>query len=308
LFENIEIARLKYIMTMDCNFRCDYCFEGGKTNKFLDVDEAVKLGKQILNEMNQKELTVLYFGGEPFLRFRDMKLITQNLAMYASKVNKKINFTSITNGTILTDELVKHLSHYRYYMSISCDGIEIAQNIHRGFLNGAKISFPIVERSIKILNSATKDLCISMVVTNQNVKYLSQSFEWLLGLNIRNFAISPVLDKSQYTPIPDIYEQQLKEVADLASKVSEKLTINPPLDKTWDDDNTTRRMYQSNESVNVELGPLGLNIIPEKSLIAHIDFSLDGTNGSKNPASSELRAAIVNAEKSASLYYNQIKL
>ncbi|MDR3563304.1 MAG: radical SAM protein [Negativicutes bacterium] len=307
MFENMDIARLKYILTMDCNFRCDYCFEGGKTNKFLDVDQAVAVGKQVLGEMTQEELTVLYFGGEPFLRFRDMKLITQVLALYALKMKKRIAFSAIINGTILTAEMAEHLSRYRYYLSVSCDGVAEAHNIHRGFLNGARTSFPMVARNINILNEATKDFCVSMVVTNQNVSYLSQSVAWLLELGIKNFAISPVLDQSQYTPDPILYERQLKEVADLAGNTSGRLTINPPLDKPWDDDNTTRRMYRSSQSVNIEFGPLGLNIIAEKSLAPQLDFSLDASAGGKSPASEEGRAAVINAEKAASLYYGAIK-
>lgn len=307
MFENLDIARLKYIMTMDCNFRCDYCFEGGKINKNIDIDEAIRIGKQVLNEMKQEQLTVLYFGGEPFLRFKDMRLITQSLALYAPKVGKKINFTSITNGTILTEEIVKHLNAYKYYMSVSCDGIEPSQNTHRGFLNGSKTSFQRVENSIKILNSATRDLCASMVVTDQNLQYLSDSFKWLTDIGVRNFAISPVLDKSQYTPTPEKYELQLKKVAEIASSIPGKLVINPCLDKTWDDDNATRRMYASNESVNVELSPLGLNIIPERSMITHINFSLDGTEASNTPADIKLRTAVIEAEKNASQYYANIK-
>jgi sulfatase maturation enzyme AslB (radical SAM superfamily) len=308
LFENLEIARLKYIMTMNCNFRCDYCFEGGKSDNNLDIDYAVKIGKQVLDEMKQDELTVLYFGGEPLLKFREMQLITQSLNLHAKKVNKRINFTTITNGTILTDEFVKHFKTYRYYISVSCDGIEPAQNAHRKFLNGQKTSFPMVERSIKILNEATKDFCVSMVVTDQNVKYLAESFEWLLGLGVRNFAISPVFDKAQYAPNPEIYGPQLMKIADLGAKIKEKLVINPPLDKTWDTNNATRRMFRTEDSVNVEVSPLGLNIVSERSMGTQIDFSMNEEQAiKKNPVSPELREAIIEVERLASKYYQQIK-
>ncbi|MDR3563492.1 MAG: radical SAM protein [Negativicutes bacterium] len=306
MYENLDIARLKYIMTMDCNFRCDYCFEGGKSNKNLNVNEAIVIGKQVLDEMTQNKLTILYFGGEPLLRFFDVQAITSALTVHAKKIDKDIQFTIITNGSILTPLMTNHFKRYKYFVSVSCDGIAAAQDEHRGY-KGYKKSFDRVLSTIKILNSETKDLCISMVATKHNVKYLVESFKFFLEeVKINNFAISPVLDKQQYTPDPEEYKEQLMRLADLAANCGRKIVLNPPLDKPWEEDNVARKMAMTSKSVNIEITPLEVKIVKEVDDKLTIDY---GTHAKlqNNPASKELRLAIIGAEKEAQKYYIELQ-
>lgn len=303
MFETLDIARLKFILTMDCNFRCDYCFEGGKSKLNLDVDEAVRLGKRVIEESPQSEIKVLYFGGEPLLRFKDMRTITQLLRLHADKYDKKMVFTTITNGSIMSKEIADHFSKYKYFVSVSCDGIKDAHNIHRGFVGGVKNSHAKVESTLRLLNRCTHDLCASMVVTRQNCKYLAESFLWLAkDYGVRNFAISPVLDQAEYSPFPDGYLDQLIQISDIARSIGGRFVINPPLDTGWDMNANTRKMTLTANSVNVELSPLGLTIIPEASVVTHIDFDLNSTH-KKTPADHELRLQIIKAETLAHEYY-----
>ena len=304
MFEDKDVARLKFIMTMSCNFRCDYCFEGGKSNRHLSPEDCIKLGKQVLSEMKQEHLTVLYFGGEPLLRFPDIKLVTQVLSMYAKKVGKKVSFTFISNGTIISEEMIKHFKQYNYYTSISCDGIAEAQNAHRGYLNGQRDSFNRVSSTIDKLLPIDRELCLSMVVTKDTCKYLAESFQWAIDKGIRNFAISPVLDQEKFTPEPEEYLEQLKKIADIADGVEERLVINPPLDNGWSCDNSCRTMTMTDNSYNVELSPIGLNIIPESSKITSVDFAT-GKRYNKVSASDELRRKIIEAEREASRIYKK---
>ena len=305
-FSKLDIARLKFIMTMDCNFRCDYCFEGGKSkNKNLTSEECVNLGRQVLDEMQQDELTILYFGGEPMLRFFDIVTITQLLSIYAKKVNKKIRFTIITNGSILNQRMVNHFKQYHYFVSVSCDGIEAAQNTHRHYY-GNITDFKRIDKTIDILNKETSDLCLSMVITKQNVKYLSESFQWAINKGIRNFAMSPVTDNVNYFPDIDVYKQELLKIVKIALPIKERLVINPPLDFGWDVNQDTRKMTKSNNSVNIELSPIKLNIIPEAALITSIDFSLNNKQ-KKEQVSKSLKHKLIQYEIEVANIYKQGK-
>ena len=123
-----SITRLKLILTERCNFRCDYCFEGNKGGKLLDVAMAIDEGTRVLQEMQQPELTVLYFGGEPLLEFQNMRTITAMLAIRAEKLGKRVNFSVITNGSIMAPHILQHLKAYNYFCSVSWDG---TRNYHR---------------------------------------------------------------------------------------------------------------------------------------------------------------------------------
>ena len=63
------------LTTLQCNFACDYCFQGdhGDYNKHADrmsLDDSARLAawiEQRLDELKPKRLTITFFGGEPLL-------------------------------------------------------------------------------------------------------------------------------------------------------------------------------------------------------------------------------------------------
>ena len=301
-----EIARLKFIMTTDCNFRCDYCFEGGKQNRSLSAEECVDVGREVLSGMKQEELKILYFGGEPLLRFQEIQKITPLLKMHAEKAGKRIVFTVITNGTIMSPRILAHLKAYRYFVSVSFDLHPLGHDAHRGYVGGIRNSSARVWETIKLLAAETPHFCVSAVITRDTVKYMSEGFKNLLDLGVRNFAVYPVLDNEMYTPEPGEYEDQLMRMAELGAAVHGPLTVNPPLHKGWSDSGVFRSMVMSADSVNIELSPFGLQVIPEQSSIQSIDFGT-GDRPVKCPASEEHRQAIIWAETAAAKYFNELR-
>jgi sulfatase maturation enzyme AslB (radical SAM superfamily) len=301
-----EIARLKFIMTTDCNFRCDYCFEGGKQNLSLSAEQCVEVGRDVLSGMKQDELKILYFGGEPLLRFQEIQKITPLLKMHADKVGKRIVFTVITNGTIMSPRILAHLKAYHYFVSVSFDLHPLGHDTHRGYVGGIRNSSSRVWETMKLLVAETPHFCVSAVITRNTVKYMSEGFKNLLELGVRNFAVYPVLDNEDLTPEPNEYESQLMRMAELGRAVRGELTVNPPLQRGWSESGVFRSMSMSENSVNIELSPFGLQVIPEKSSIQSIDFGT-GDRPVKRPASEDLRWAIIRAETAAAKYFNELR-
>jgi uncharacterized protein len=73
--EDTEQLRVTVLTTLQCNFACDYCFQGdhGDHNKHADrmsLDDSARLADWIelrLDELKPKRLTITFFGGEPLL-------------------------------------------------------------------------------------------------------------------------------------------------------------------------------------------------------------------------------------------------
>jgi uncharacterized protein len=73
--EDTEQMRVTVLTTLQCNFACDYCFQGdhGDYNKHADrmsLDDSARLAgwiEQRLDELKPKRLTLTFFGGEPLL-------------------------------------------------------------------------------------------------------------------------------------------------------------------------------------------------------------------------------------------------
>jgi uncharacterized protein len=94
-------------MTQNCNCSCEYCKQNylksnitmsEDTLKYI-LDECVK----IHNKNIVKQFTINLSGGEPFLAFDMFKDI---IPYYKNKYPRIFRFTSVTNGTIITDEII----------------------------------------------------------------------------------------------------------------------------------------------------------------------------------------------------------
>lgn len=136
-------------MTENCNLKCVYCTYGELYNrtpfrghKNLDIGFAIKLITYFHNnywntEKNhslKKNIKISFYGGEPLLRFKDIKRIveyTQNLN--TDKVNYGYMMTS--NGLLIDENIALFLAKYNFQLSISIDGDEYG-NSYRVFPNG----------------------------------------------------------------------------------------------------------------------------------------------------------------------------
>ena len=73
--EDTEEMRLTLLTTLQCNFACDYCFQGdhGDYNKFAEkmsletADGVCAWTEQRLDELKPERFALTLFGGEPLL-------------------------------------------------------------------------------------------------------------------------------------------------------------------------------------------------------------------------------------------------
>ena len=75
------------LTTLQCNFACDYCFQGdhGDYNKFADkmsLETAERVGDWIERELDRvhpEKFTLTFFGGEPLLNLPVMYYLAERL-------------------------------------------------------------------------------------------------------------------------------------------------------------------------------------------------------------------------------------
>jgi uncharacterized protein len=96
---------------------CDYCFQGdhGDYNKFADkmsLETAEKIAVWVereLDRLHPEKLTVTYFGGEPLLNLPVMYYLAERLWLAAQARRLPVKASIITNGLLLTEEVVDRL-------------------------------------------------------------------------------------------------------------------------------------------------------------------------------------------------------
>ena len=112
-------------MGLSCNYSCDYC-----SQKF--VERAPETSKKdidaFMEKLNALEfseevgLRVEFWGGEPLVYWKTLKPLAETIRQKFADWKVKPQFSIITNGSILTEEIIDWLMMLDFSVSISHDG------------------------------------------------------------------------------------------------------------------------------------------------------------------------------------------
>ena len=124
--------------TMDCNFRCTYCFESHRQGKMsLEVqNDILKLLDKIIENRKIKKIKIIWFGGEPLLAIDIIESFSQKLINLSKE--KKINYKAsiITNGYLLNQKMIEIFDKSKIsHIQITLDGINETHNYTRHLIN-----------------------------------------------------------------------------------------------------------------------------------------------------------------------------
>jgi len=138
--------------TMDCNFRCTYCFEQGQLhNVHMDDTIATKLIDFVAKKANMLErLNVFWYGGEPLLAIERVESLSKELINICR--NNKIRYSAsiVTNGYYYSPEIAERLKACSVgVVQITLDG---SKEIHdqRRFLEDGSGTFDIIINNLKL--------------------------------------------------------------------------------------------------------------------------------------------------------------
>ncbi len=133
------------LTTLQCNFACDYCFQGdhGDYNKFADkmtLETAAGIAAWIEREIDRvrpEKLVVTFFGGEPLLNLPVMYYLAERLWNATAARDVKQITSIITNGLLLTEEVVERLLPFGLKgVKITLDGDRETHNRMRPLRGG----------------------------------------------------------------------------------------------------------------------------------------------------------------------------
>lgn len=104
-FMNNQHQHVTILTTTNCNARCDYCFESGIERYDMTRSTADGVIAFIKNTLQNKELSIMWFGGEPLLNFEIVTYITCQLRRLGYELSSSVT----TNGSLLTQEMIDFL-------------------------------------------------------------------------------------------------------------------------------------------------------------------------------------------------------
>lgn len=154
----IQARQIVFETTDHCNLKCPYCslgelYEFAKTDsKNINTADSLKLLKYIFNVKPEKtNLMIGFFGGEPLVNFKFIKLIVDTAKQLNEYKQLKLVFNMTTNATLIhkyIDFIVKN----EIRLLISLDGDEKGHS-YRVFAKNNESSFKRVIYNIDIIKN-----------------------------------------------------------------------------------------------------------------------------------------------------------
>lgn len=157
--EQVDIDGSTYTMvvnpTMNCNFKCWYCYESHiKDSKMSNdmIEKIIKFSDNLIREKAYSSFHLSWFGGEPLLYFKDVvkPLIG---ALHSKFAQAGIHFASsfTTNGLLIDQEMVSFCTqHDAIFFQITLDGDEERHDLVR-FISKNKGSYKQILNNISLL-------------------------------------------------------------------------------------------------------------------------------------------------------------
>lgn len=167
--------RLTINPTLECNFRCWYCYETHTGNLSMTKETFLKV-KNLISWIfdNYEILDLMFFGGEPMLKFDSIvKPLMEYVKEEAEKKNKKYYISFTSNAFLINKNIVEILKHYNIgHIQITLDGNHDDHNKTRS--NPNKDSYLTIVDNVKLLLEAKINVILRINVTKTNINGSSE--------------------------------------------------------------------------------------------------------------------------------------
>lgn len=168
-------------LTTNCNLKCIYCSEGDKKAVTLKKEMLFKAIDELpllLDKINDKNITLLWHGGEPLSVGKEY--LTEVMQYATEKLkNYHIKFLIQTNGTLIDDEWISIFCKFKVGIGISLDGYKELHDNNRLTKNG-EATFDIIVKNMQKLKNAGVNYGTLMVLNTSsqiNMEALTKCIE-----------------------------------------------------------------------------------------------------------------------------------
>lgn len=149
-----NIHRITLCVSNDCNLRCKYCYAHGGSygsKRHLMTEETANQFVNFCAREFEHIDRILFFGGEPLLNWRIISLVCSSFEKMANEGKTDMPlFSLITNGTLISPEILSVIKRYITNITVSIDGDKVVNDANRTFPDGTG-SFERIASFIKTI-------------------------------------------------------------------------------------------------------------------------------------------------------------
>lgn len=230
--------RVVFIVTQDCQLRCNYCYLIGKNKAGRMTWETAKQIADFLMSLPvvEDEAIFDFIGGEPLLEIDLISRISEYLVTSMKERNhpwfNNYSFRFTTNGlNYASDKVQEYIKMYKECLSIqiSIDGTKRKHDLNRKYANGNG-SYDDLIPNVRLWIEQFEEKATSfMVISHDDLPYLSESVIHLITLGIKDVVVSLVVEDVWIEGDGEIFEKELMAIADyiINNRLWNKVTISP---------------------------------------------------------------------------------
>lgn len=183
-----KISILYLIVSSSCNLKCRYCFidESEKTDctkdKIMDKRVALCATQKFIEYIKNYSITnpqIIFYGGEPFLGWDCIKECVE----YVKNNSIKIDFSIVTNGTLIDQEKAKFIAENNINIGISVDGPKEINDKNRLFKNNNSSVYDYINKKFDILDENNCPWGTSITISQDLIEHKDEFFFWLQNSN-----------------------------------------------------------------------------------------------------------------------------
>ena len=219
VFEQIE--RVCISANSICNLACDYCYFFNPDNhientKKLSTEEIFNILENIYQYSKsiklKKPIKINFVGsGEPLISWREISQAVNKMHIESKTTNLK--FYTVTNATLMTEDIAKEMLVLKITPSVSLDGPEEIHNLSRKYKTGTG-SFQKTMEGIEILRSVGFDVAINTTINWNLINNLDSYFQFIKDEKFSKVIFDRLVDTpKEYAEVPyDKFYETLKNI------------------------------------------------------------------------------------------------
>lgn len=220
-----DVTKYTILTTMDCNARCFYCYELGRTRTPMSEETARKIPEYIAGQCNGKPVTITWFGGEPLYNAGVIDIICKGLQ------EKGIAYKSamVSNAYLLDEAMTDKAKNLwnLFRVQITLDGTEEIYNRSKAFIYKEGSAYQIVMKNIETVLDADIQVNIRLNMDLKNADNLLELVDELAARfgNREKLRVYARLIFDEKLPMYERYSSEtIDKLYEALSRLNERIT------------------------------------------------------------------------------------
>lgn len=176
-------------ITNACNYKCLYCQANGTSkSNHMSKEVAEQALLQIKNSASS-DITIEFQGGEPLINYEIIQYVVKRGQVLLQ--NKKVQYTVVSNLSLLTEELADFFKENNVSVSTSIDGPAVLHDYNRPEANGQG-SYNDTFHGIELLRSKGIIPGAIQTTTSRSLEYANEIIDEYIHLGFNQVFLRPL--------------------------------------------------------------------------------------------------------------------